>query len=90
LAFVTYSYVSSQEKQEAFSTKERAGLVAVRPLVALLGAVDEARSGAAHSNPAAVSGVQPAADGVDPVLAKLRLEYEAKRGGRNRVAARTT
>ena len=52
LAFVTYSYVSAQGKQEAFSTKERAGLIAVRPLVALLGAVAEARSGAAHSNPA--------------------------------------
>ena len=79
LAFVTYSYVSAQGKQEAFSTKERAGLIAVRPLVALLGAVDEARSGAAHSNPAAVSGVQPAADGVDPVLAKLHGEFDVSR-----------
>ena len=79
LAFVTYSYVSAQGKQEAFSTKERAGLAAVRPLVALLGAVDEARSGAAHSNPAAVSGVQAAADGVDPVLTKLRGELDLSR-----------
>ena len=54
LAFVTYSYVSAQGKHEAFSIKERAGLIAVRPLVALLGAVAEARSGAAHSNPAGV------------------------------------
>ena len=79
LAFVTYSYVSAQGKQEAFSTKERAGLIAVRPLVALLGAVAEARSGAAHSNPAAVSGVQGAADGVDPVLAKVRGELDLSR-----------
>ncbi len=76
LAFVTYSYVSAQGKQEAFSAKESAGLIAIRPLVALLGAVDEARSGAGHSNPAAVSGVQAAADGVDPVLAKLHGELD--------------
>ena len=79
LAFVTYSYVSAQGAQEAFSAKERAGLIAVRPLVALLGAVDEARSGAAQSNPAAVSGVQAAADGVAPVLAKLRGELDLSR-----------
>ena len=79
LAFVTYSYVSTQGKQEAFSTKERAGLTAIRPLVTLLGAAAEARSGAAHSNPAAASGVQAAADGVDPVLAKLRGELDLSR-----------
>ena len=79
LAFITYSYVSAQGKQEAFSTQEQAGLIAVRPLVALLGAVDEARSGAAHSNPAAGSGVQAAADGVDSVLAKRHAEFDVSR-----------
>jgi hypothetical protein len=49
LAFVTYSYVSGQRTQVAFSATERAGVIAVRPLVELLGAVDEARAGAAQA-----------------------------------------
>jgi methyl-accepting chemotaxis protein len=92
LAFVTYSYVGGQRKQVAFSAKERVGVTAVRPLVDLLAATDEARSAAAHGDPAAISRVQAAAQGADTVLAKLQGEVDLSRSWpalKTKVAAAT-
>ena len=49
LAFVTYSYYDTQNKQVVFADQERAGIVAIRPMVELLAAVGEARSAAAQA-----------------------------------------
>ena len=76
LAFVTYSYVAGQRKQVEFSAKERVGVAAVRPLVELLAATNEARSAAAQGDPASASRVQSAALGADTALAKLRGEID--------------
>jgi methyl-accepting chemotaxis protein len=46
LAYVTYSYVGQADTSIAFSAKERAGVVYVRPAVQLLGALVKARTAA--------------------------------------------
>jgi len=75
-AFVAVSYINAQDKQAAFGTKERVGLKVIDPMLALLSAVDSARSAAANGKTASVSGklasvsaVQGAAGRVDSVLA---------------------
>ena len=72
LAVVTNSYLQVQGNQVSFSTKERAGVVAVRPLVGLLAAVDDARSAAARAEAPDVGTVEAAAHRADGVLAEVR------------------
>ena len=71
LAFVTVSYVDAQNKQAAFSEKERVGVTAVRPMVELLAAAGDARSGAAQADRSRVSDLRASVDRVDSVLAGL-------------------
>jgi methyl-accepting chemotaxis protein len=72
LGFVTNSYLAVQNKQVAFSSKERVGVAAIRPMVDLLAAVDDARSGAAHGDASHVPEVQAAAGRVDSELSTLK------------------
>ncbi len=71
LAFVTYSYYVTQNKQVVFADQERAGIVAIRPMVELLAAVGEARSAAAQDDASGVPDLQEVVDGVDAVLPTL-------------------
>jgi methyl-accepting chemotaxis protein len=69
-AFVGVSYINAQDTQAGFATQERVGIRAITPTLALLSAVDSARSAAAHGRPGSVSAVQAAAGGLDTVLAR--------------------
>jgi methyl-accepting chemotaxis protein len=71
LAFVTVRYVREQSRQISSAARERRGVVAVRPLVDLLGALDAARAGAAHGDPSTIPGVLAASARVDGVLVGL-------------------
>jgi methyl-accepting chemotaxis protein len=70
MAFVAISYIGGQNTQAAFAVKERAGLAASRPMLAMLGAVDRARSAAAHGRAIPVSSVDAAVGRVDGALAQ--------------------
>ncbi|HWW52323.1 MAG TPA: methyl-accepting chemotaxis protein, partial [Acidimicrobiales bacterium] len=72
LVFVMTSYLGLQNRQVAFSSKERVGVVAIRPMVELLAAVDAARSGAARGDATQIAGVRAAAAQVDTQLVALR------------------
>jgi methyl-accepting chemotaxis protein len=77
--FVTNSYVSVQNDNRDFSAKERLGVVAIRPMVELLGAVGEARARAARGEPGGAADVQAGAARVDAQLTALgdRLDVSA-------------
>ncbi len=58
VAFVAVSYINAQDTQAGFATKERVGIQAIDPALALLATVDTARSAAARGNSLSVSAVQ--------------------------------
>jgi methyl-accepting chemotaxis protein len=71
LAFVTDRYYVTQNKQVVFADQERAGIVAIRPMIDLLAAVDNARSAAAHGAASGIPDLQAPVGRVDAVLAGL-------------------
>jgi methyl-accepting chemotaxis protein len=70
LAFVAVSYISAQDTQAGFASKERVGIQGIDPALALLSAVDAARSAAAHGNSVPVSAVQAASGRLDTALTR--------------------
>jgi methyl-accepting chemotaxis protein len=71
LAFVTDRYYVTQNKQVVFADQERAGIIAIRPMIGLLAAVDDARSAAPHGAASGVPDLQAPVGRVDAVLAGL-------------------
>src|SRR5688572_17164399 len=76
LAFATYSYYTTQNKQVEFAEDERAGLVVVSPLTDLLAGVAEARSAAARGNEAAIPDLASAVARVDAVLPGVAESFD--------------
>ncbi len=75
-AFVTNSYLSLQNSNIDFARNERAGVVAIRPMVDLLAAVGDARGGAARGEPSRAADVQAAAGRVESQLAALSDSFD--------------
>lgn len=71
LAFVTYSFYETQNKQVVFADQERLGVVVVAPTIDLLAAVDDARSAAAHNDASRIPDVGPAVAAVDSAVTKV-------------------
>jgi methyl-accepting chemotaxis protein len=75
-AFVTNSYLSLQNNNLDFASNERAGVVAIRPMVELLAAVGDARSAAARGDASRVADVQAAAGRVESQLGALSGRFD--------------
>jgi len=75
-AFVAVSYINAQDTQAAFATQEQVGIRAIGPTLALLSAVDTARSAAAEGSSVPVSAVQDAAGRLDSVLARSSAQID--------------
>jgi methyl-accepting chemotaxis protein len=75
-AFVTNSYLSLQNSNIDFARNERAGVVAIRPMVDLLAAVGDARGSAARGEPSRAADVQAAAGRVESQLAALSDSFD--------------
>ena len=71
LAFVTYSFYETQNKQVVFADQERLGVVAIAPIVDLLVVVGEARSAAAQDDASSIPDVRPAVAGVDAAVTRV-------------------
>jgi len=79
LAIVTYSYISEQSKLISFASKERTGVTAIRPMVDLLAAANDARSAAAYRNISRTGDVQASVGRVDGVLTNISGEIDVSR-----------
>jgi methyl-accepting chemotaxis protein len=75
-AFVTNSYLSLQNHNIDFARNERAGVVAIRPMVDLLAAVGDARGGAARGDLSRVADVQAAVGRVESQLGALSDQFD--------------
>ena len=75
-AFVTNSYLSLQNHNLDFARNERAGVIAIRPMVDLLAAVGDARAGAARGDLSRVADVQAAAGRVESQLGALAGQFD--------------